>query len=258
MRQESKVKVHVRNTVIGSSKVLICLPLVETDPEQILAEAEELVHLGPDLIEWRVDGFTDAANGDKCCNILEKLRKILGETPLILTFRINLEGGIGDFSQQTRLAVIKQAMVTGNVDLVDIELCNDEAFKQDIRQTAVQTGVSLIFSHHNFETTPDQDFIRQKLFEAQEQGADIAKIAVMPESPDDVLTLLGATNLARKAEIDIPMITISMADQGVVSRMAGGLFGSDVTFAAGKKSSAPGQVGFEELKSAIKVLQLME
>lgn len=254
MRQESKIKIEVRGKVVGGPNVLICLPLVGSGREEILVEAEELARLGPDLIEWRVDGFSDAGNGDACCEVLGQLREILGEIPLILTFRIALEGGMQNYPRETRLSVIQQAMASGNVDLVDIELCNDGPFKDAVRRAAGENDVKLIFSHHNFDKTPELEFIHQKLFEAQEQGGDIAKIAVMPQSPDDVLTLLAATNRARNTDVDIPLITISMASAGAVTRLAGGLFGSDVTFAVGKSVSAPGQINYTELKSAMELL----
>ena len=47
------------------------------------------------------------------------------------------------------------------------------------------------------------------------------------------------------------MITIAMGDGGRVTRLAGGLFGSDITFAAGEASSAPGQIPVAELRRAM-------
>lgn len=76
----------------------------------------------------------------------------------------------------------------------------------------------------------------------------------MPKGYQDVLTLLGATLKARSQALDIPLITISMAQEGLVSRMAGGLFGSDITFALGQASSAPGQIPIGELRQAMGLL----
>jgi 3-dehydroquinate dehydratase-1 len=50
------------------------------------------------------------------------------------------------------------------------------------------------------------------------------------------------------------MITIAMGEIGKISRLAGGIFGSDVTFAAGRESSAPGQMAFADLKTAMAML----
>ena len=85
-------------------------------------------------------------------------------------------------------------------------------------------------------------------------GADIAKVAVMPKNYKDVLILLNATLKARTEHLEIPIITMSMGPEGGVTRLAGGLFGSDLTFAIGKEASAPGQIPIGDLRQAMSVL----
>jgi 3-dehydroquinate dehydratase-1 len=53
---------------------------------------------------------------------------------------------------------------------------------------------------------------------------------------------------------DTPLITMSMGDLGMISRIAGGIFGSDLTFGSGGKTSAPGQIPMDELRAAMKIL----
>lgn len=48
----------------------------------------------------------------------------------------------------------------------------------------------------------------------QELGADIPKIAVMPQSRKDVLTLLSATEEMASKYADRPIITMSMSATG--------------------------------------------
>jgi 3-dehydroquinate dehydratase-1 len=105
-------------------------------------------------------------------------------------------------------------------------------------------------SYHNFDETPDEAFILDRLVTAGKLGADVAKVAVMPKSYKDVLTLLSATYTARTERLDIPIITMSMGAEGGITRIAGGLFGSDLTFALGKASSAPGQIPIDDLRKA--------
>ena len=88
----------------------------------------------------------------------------------------------------------------------------------------------------------------------QELGADISKIAVMPQSTEDVLTLLSATEEMRRCYADRPVITMSMAATGVISRVCGEVFGSSMTFGAAKKASAPGQMGIEDLTTVLGLL----
>ena len=67
-------------------------------------------------------------------------------------------------------------------------------------------------------------------------GADALKIAVTPADAADVARLLRVT--AETA----PVITLSMGDLGLVSRLTGAVFGSALTFATpGDRPSAPGQ-----------------
>lgn len=63
----------------------------------------------------------------------------------------------------------------------------------------------------------------------QELGADLPKIAVMPQNEKDVLVLLEATNEMFKIYADRPIITMSMSGMGVISRLCGEIFGSALT-----------------------------
>ena len=107
-------------------------------------------------------------------------------------------------------------------------------------------------SNHDFFKTPSKEEIISRLCTMQEKGADIPKIAVMPQSKRDVLTLLSATN--EMAEEHRPIITLSMAATGIISRLAGEVFGSCLTFGAAKKASAPGQMGVNDLKTVLETL----
>lgn len=109
-----------------------------------------------------------------------------------------------------------------------------------------------MLSYHNFSFTPPKAEIFKSLFLAEFYGADAAKAAVMPQNNQDVLTLLEATREAEK-ELTIPLITMSMGGLGAISRIVGWMYGSSVTFAVGKSSSAPGQVPIDELR---KIIQL--
>ena len=53
---------------------------------------------------------------------------------------------------------------------------------------------------------------------------------------------------------DRPIITMSMAGTGVVSRLTGETFGSALTFGAASKVSAPGQIGVHELKQVLDII----
>ncbi len=256
MRQLPKKTLFLGKRKIGAELPLICIPLVEKEPLCLNNAAQKLLELAPDLIEWRVDAFAGIADIDLCLQALADLRKILGEIPLLFTCRRWQEGGFLDknISQDKRLALYDKAMASGYVDLVDVELENGRAFLQAVRDKAQRHGVYTVFSSHNFLKTPEEKEMLALLVEAEEQGADIAKLAVMANCYRDVLRLFSATCIARTDMLSIPMITVAMGEEGKISRLAGGFFGSDITFASGDQVSAPGQLPIGKTRQALALL----
>ncbi len=254
MRQQSKVQIKVRNVTIGGARPLICLPLVAEDRHDLYKKASELAALRPDIVEWRFDGYRAGKGSSEWLLHLHELRALLGDIPLLFTCRCNREGGVLPLADNERLDIISRAIESSDIDLVDTELDNDKEYIASLRRRATVAGIPLILSYHNFEETPDENAICEKIIAAAAAGADIPKIAVMPNDYGDVLTLLSATNKVRSGAFEGPLITISMGEAGAVTRLAGGLFGSDITFAIGTEASAPGQIPLAELRMAMAVL----
>jgi 3-dehydroquinate dehydratase-1 len=88
----------------------------------------------------------------------------------------------------------------------------------------------------------------------QELGADLPKIALMPNSPADVLCLLTATEEMASKYATKPLVTMSMGGLGSISRLSGEVFGSSMTFGTAGKSSAPGQISVNELKQCLQTI----
>lgn len=257
MRPLPKKQISVRNVIIGGEKPLICLPLVGAKKKDLRGGATTLLSLSPDIVEWRVDGFEGVKDIDKCTKILSELRNIFKETPILFTCRSSLEGGARKtqkLTQDHRLALFEEVIVSGLVDLVDIELSNEAFFLEHISNSAHTNNVKVVFSYHNFKETPSKDVLQEILLQAETKGADIAKIAVMPKNHQDVLVLFSATDFARTHLLTIPMITIAMGKEGRISRLAGGLWGSDITFAAWEEVSAPGQLPVTKMRLAMKLI----
>lgn len=253
MRRESRVQVRVRGITIGGKKPLVCLPLMAATRRQLLEQAATLLGLAPDIVEWRADAYP-GISGWEVATLLPELRRTLGGRPLLFTCRLESEGGLQAMTLERRLEVIESALSTGDIDLVDLELSNGQGIIDRIREGAGRAGCPLILSSHDFQTTPPSDQLLATLAAAQAAGADIAKLAVMPKKSSDVLNLLTACDLARQGAVDIPLIAISMGEVGMISRIAGPLFGSDITFAAGIEASAPGQLPIAELRRAMKTV----
>jgi len=109
-------------------------------------------------------------------------------------------------------------------------------------------------SNHDFHKTPAKEEIVKRLTKMQELGADVPKIALMPESKTDVLTVLAATLEVSEKIADRPIITMSMSKTGVISRLAGEVFGSAATFGAVQKASAPGQISVTDLRTVLSII----
>ena len=246
--------VKIRNIEIGSGLPKICVPIIGATKEDILVEAEHIGSLPVDIAEWRVDWFEHAFNFSKVEDVLKDLRTALGETPLLMTCRTSNEGGEKSIKPDDYAELVIRAAETGYVDLVDAEVFIGTDIVKEIIAGAHNAGVKVIGSNHDFNKTPDKDEIVERLRKMQELGVDIPKIAVMPKGMKDVVTLLAATEEMHREFADRPIVTVSMSETGVLSRICGEAFGSAITFGAAKNISAPGQMGVNDLSIALKFL----
>ena len=246
--------ITIKGKEIGGEKPQICIPITSTKPSELMEELREVISSNPDLIEWRVDYFDDVEDADKVIEVLEDIYPLLTNFPLIFTCRMKEEGGYKQIIQSKRINLIKKVIKSQLIDFLDIELINGKEKIGEILNEIGSSQIKLILSSHDFENTPSKDAIIERLVKAQEYGADIAKIAVMPNNQKDVLTLLEASLEARQDHVEIPLITMSMAGRGLVTRIAGNLFGSAISFAAGRQASAPGQIPIWELRKSMEIL----
>ncbi|MCI5596375.1 MAG: type I 3-dehydroquinate dehydratase [Lachnospiraceae bacterium] len=246
--------VVVRNVAIGEGMPKICVPIVGKTREEILEAAKKIVPIGADVVEWRVDWYEDIFDFVKVEETAKQLREALGETPILFTFRTSKEGGEKAIETADYVTLNQKIAATGYVDLVDVEaFTGDDAVKAVIEE-AHKNNVKVVASNHDFDKTPAKSDIIYRLRKMQDLGADIPKIAVMPQNKKDVLTLLAATEEMVSQYADRPIITMSMAATGVISRLCGEVFGSALTFGAVGKASAPGQMGAEDLKTVLSAL----
>ncbi|WP_216697475.1 type I 3-dehydroquinate dehydratase [Anaerostipes faecalis] len=246
--------VEVRNIKIGEGVPKICVPIVGVTKDEIIAEAKTFDSIPVDVVEWRVDWFEGVFDFAKVEDVLKDLRDALGDTPILFTFRTSKEGGEKAIEAEPYKELNIAAAKTGYVDLVDVEVFTGDDIVKDIVAAAHECGVKVVASNHDFDKTPDKDDIVGRLRKMQDLGADIPKIAVMPQNKKDVLTLLAATEEVSNEYADRPIITMSMAGTGVISRLCGEVFGSALTFGAAKKASAPGQMGVDDLKTVLELL----
>lgn len=245
--------IEVRGTRIGSGIPKIIVPIVGETREEILAEAAKITAANADVIEWRADFYDDVRNAAGLAEMLAELRAAIGETPVIFTIRTSNEGGKLTVSDEEYAGLLKAAAASGNADLIDVELFRFGGNTAPLVRAIQEAGALTILSNHEFHTTPEKGELLRRLRLMEEAGADILKIAVMPQTRADVLTLLAATSEMAEQTVR-PMITMSMGGLGSVSRLTGEIFGSAMTFGTVGRSSAPGQIPMEELRAGLSTI----
>jgi 3-dehydroquinate dehydratase-1 len=245
----------IRGRHLGASdRALVCTPLVGRTTAALKAELAAIMPKSPDLIEWRIDFFDAIADQDQVLAAAAELRTLVRGIPIVFTRRAEHEGGEPIALDENAVVDLYAALcASGHIDVVDYELSQPEHHRRRVRAVSQAYGVALIVSHHDFNATPSTEQMLATLARAQREGANIAKLAVMPRTQQDVLRLLDVT-LQASAALDIPLITMSMGGLGAVTRVCGWQYGSSVSFAVGQRVSAPGQIPIEVLRGAMAAL----
>lgn len=247
-------KVQVRDVVFGEGKPKICIPIMGKTLSGLEEEIKGLDGLNYDVIEWRMDHFDEIMDEEKAIEAVNLVRELLNDTVLLSTFRTSKEGGEKAISNEDYVKLNCAIIKSGKTDLIDVECFTGKDEVKSIVDCAHENNVFVVMSNHDFDKTPAYDEIINRLKTMQEQNADIPKIALMPNSVDDVLTVLKATNDMVNNFADRPIITMSMGKYGIISRLAGEVFGSCLTFGAAKAASAPGQINVNDLDTVLTIL----
>lgn len=234
----------------------VCVPITSRDRAGAEQEAEYIrteLQGTVELVELRIDYLEEVRDKKQLQEILVSVGGILGEIPLLCTLRSSNEGGELAVTEAEYEDILTGCMDCGAIDFIDIEYYRGQELFERLVAYAHEHQVAVIASNHDFSKTPEKEEIEKRLLAMELSGADIAKIAVMPNSEEDVVTVLGATAAARKF-MHIPVVTISMGKTGLISRLAGGTFGSCITFGVGRKASAPGQIDAKKLKEILEIM----
>ncbi len=241
--------------IAGGKFPLICTPLVGRTLDKLMAELAVVLPKQPDVLEWRVDYFEAIGDSAAVIAAARAIKQAAGSIPVLFTRRSTLEGGEKIAINEAQVIAMYTAVCESrSIDLIDYEMANDAANIAQVRTAAKANDIKLVLSFHNFSFTPGLETLAAKFLTADQLGADVAKVAVMPRDLDDVLTLLTATREASK-KLRIPLISMSMGPYGAMTRLFGWTFGSALTFAVGASSSAPGQVPIEDLNTVLAILQ---
>lgn len=245
----------IKNVVFDEERPKICVPLTEATEEALFLQAEQAEQSVAEIVEWRVDLFQDVEDTDAVLDVLAKLRSVLKEKLLLFTFRSKEEGGDREFSLKKYQTLYEAVVASGQADLIDIELARAEFLGRHFVQQIKDQNLAVIMSSHDFDKTPSDGALVMKIRMMAQFGADIGKIAVMPQTIQDVLRLMGLS-VRVQAFDTLPLALISMGELGKITRVSGSLIKSVLTFGALDKGSAPGQLPVEQLAEILKWLNI--
>lgn len=209
---------------------MICISI--SDIKQlgpVLAEGAELIELRFDLMGLRASEF---------------FSEIPAGVKTIATCREDV------FTENERKKILIESIKLG-ANFVDIELEAELAYAREIQLVAEDSDCQVIFSHHDFKGTPDQEKLEGKLKSCFSRGGQIAKIATRVQSREDATKLIALHLLPGKKVI------LGMGPLGRITRVAAPLLGSEFTFASpgSGETTAPGQMSLKELNSIYKILK---
>ena len=252
---QDNVHQQVELSALAKLPVKTIVPITAKTKEQAIAQAKVIAaNQDADLAEFRIDLLEFAADSKQVIALGHELKKVLGTKPMIATIRTHNEGGkltISDADYgKTYQAYLKQSFM----DMLDVEMFRDQQVVKNTVKLAHDKKVLIVMSNHDFKQTPSEDEIVKRLLKQDELGADILKIAVMPQSKQDVFTLMNAT-LKVSQQSKKPLLTMSMGKLGTISRIATANMGGSFSFGMIGEASAPGQIDVTQLKQFLKTVQ---
>src|SRR5947209_19561603 len=157
---------------MGTDADRICVVIGRTRHKMVAVELQEAAKRGARLIELRLDFIAKAPD----------LKRLLANKacPLIATARRPADGGRWGASEAARQMLLKQCIVSGGFEWVDLE--TDIA--DQVRRFKT---VKRIVSYHNLAEFPqDIDEIYERMCQ---QDADVYKLVVAAQSPADNLRM---------------------------------------------------------------------
>lgn len=251
-------ELQVRGQILGQGSPKVCVSIMAESHEGIIQKALVLKACDVDFVEWRADAFVGAKDLAAVKSVLYALRETLGQIPLIFTLRTAEEGGLVSVRAEEYNRILKAVAELGLADFIDLEMWLPADWTNQIINGARENQCFVIGSKHDFHKTGTLESLLSCLEQIEASGVDVVKLACMPQTKQDVLTLLLATQIHYEKPGTAPLITMAMGKLGQISRVLGGYSGSALTFGAEGKLSAPGQMDVATLKKALALLTLIE
>lgn len=226
----------------------ICVSITEANVKEAIEAVKKAKELGADLVELRLD-YLGKLNDGIIGDLIDTV-----EIPKIATLRKADEGGFYKGEESSRINYLLTALSFG-AQYIDLEMSTDVGWRYEVSKACKGDSSKLIVSYHNFNTTPSRDELIDICRNEYAAGADIAKIATMPQGFEDITRILSVVEHFKGQNKDV--IGIAMGKFGKISRVLTGQLGSFLTYASLEKGkeSAEGQLTIAEMKQVLKILE---
>jgi 3-dehydroquinate dehydratase/shikimate dehydrogenase len=205
---------------------MICISIAQSSRRFALVDMLNAAREG-DLLEVRLDCFGKAPELGEL--MARKSR------PVIMTCRRPQDGGLWEGTEQERLAILRQCIVS-KADYVEIEL--DVA--DEIRPFPPSKRV---ISYTNLKETPEDilDIYRQ----AQSKNPDVVKLTTLARTPEEAWPLLQIV-----ATASVPTVAVGLGRPGLTLALLGKKIGAPWAYAALERGmeAFPGQPTLYDLE----------
>ena len=238
-------QIKIKDTIIGDEKVKICMPVSPRDFSELEAEFEHAFNSPCDVVELRFDYLAELIC--KIGGIFNTQSKVKSDKLILFTYRTQAEGGLGTDNDDKYYTINEQAILSGQIDILDVEFTKDKSLVERIIKLAHENDVKVIISKHYFEKSLSQDEQIEMLIKMQATGADIVKLATTVFDKKGAQDVISAAKEMYENHAKVPFITIGMGEFGKITRFIEPFYGSAMTYAKGLKSTAPGQMSILEL-----------
>ena len=246
--------VKIKNTAIGEGMTKICVSLVAPSDSDLMLQIYKIKKSCADLVEFRADFYEHCFDREKLSGALTMLQREIPDMPVIFTFRTRSEGGEMDATNMQYRDLLLYVIENNLADLIDIEYFMGKELVQELVEKAHEKGCYVILSNHDFKTTIPMERIVDRYKQMIEAGADIAKIAMMPENGSQVVDMMQAAKELQESGNETPLIVISMGEMGVETRTTGEMYGNCISFGTAGIPSAPGQIEASALKEQLEMI----
>ncbi|MGT2866549.1 type I 3-dehydroquinate dehydratase [Streptococcus fryi] len=196
-----------------------------------------------DIIEWRADYLPKEDILTAAPAIFEAFQG----REVIFTLRTVREGGNINLSNEEYLSLIKDVRQLYQPDYIDFEYYSYQAIFDQMLDFP-----NLILSYHNFVETPEN--LMAIFSELTALSPRVVKIAVMPQTEQDVLDLMNYARGFKALNPEQDYVAVAMGKLGRLSRIAGQLICSIWTFGTVDEETAPGQLSLKNLKYLLEIL----